>query len=92
MKLIERHTYIDQLKQLNGTPDIKIITGMRRVGKSELLKAYLEYLKNISPDCNIIEIDFMDLKYDNLKNYKKLYNYVENHYNCLLYTSPSPRD
>lgn len=80
MKLIERHTYIDQLKQLNGTPDIKIITGMRRVGKSELLKAYLEYLKNISPDCNIIEIDFMDLKYDNLKNYKKLYNYAENHY------------
>ncbi|MBE2990391.1 ATPase, partial [Sneathia sp. DSM 16630] len=59
MKLIERHTYIDQLKQLNGTPDIKIITGMRRVGKSELLKAYLEYLKNILPDCNIIEIDFM---------------------------------
>lgn len=80
MKLIERHIYIDQLKQLNGTPDIKIITGMRRVGKSELLKAYLEYLKNILPDCNIIEIDFMDLKYDNLKNYKKLYNYVENHY------------
>lgn len=80
MKLIERNQYMDKLKRLRGTPDIKIITGMHRSGKSELLKAYIKYLKNTDKKINIIEIDYANLKFDNLKNYKNLYEYVENQY------------
>lgn len=80
MKLIERNQYMDKLKRLRGTPDIKIITGMRRSGKSELLRAYIKYLKNTDKKINIIEIDYANLKFDNLKNYKNLYEYVENQY------------
>lgn len=80
MKLIERKQYMDRLKRLRGIPDIKIITGIRRSGKSELLRAYMKYLKMENPRINIIEIDFNNLKYDDLKSYHKLFLYVENSY------------
>lgn len=80
MRYIERTQYLDRLKRLRGTPDIKIITGVRRSGKSELLKSYLEYLKNDSKDVNIIYIDFSDYNYNNLKNCDALHNYVESRY------------
>lgn len=62
MKLIERGDYLNRLIHLTDTPDIKIITGLRRSGKSELLKTYIEWLKNNALDENIIYIDFYDLK------------------------------
>ena len=46
MKTITRKKYLDRIIQLNGTPDIKIITGIRRSGKSKLMQAYIEYLKS----------------------------------------------
>ncbi|WP_297021179.1 ATP-binding protein [uncultured Dialister sp.] len=80
MKLITRQKYLDRLIQLNGTPDIKIITGIRRCGKSKLMQAYMAYLKEHFPDSHIIYIDFMDLAYEKLKEYHALHAYVEEHY------------
>lgn len=80
MKLINRQQYLDTLQRLQGTPDIKIITGMRRVGKSELLRAWAQYLKAHDATVNIISIDFADLHFDELKHYKALFNYIEAHF------------
>lgn len=76
--------YLDRLKRLYGTPDIKIITGLRRSGKSELLRSFVNYLIESYNDINIIRIDFGDLKFDSLKNYKSLYDYVEKMYDDSL--------
>lgn len=77
MKLIERGDYLKRLIRLKGTPDIKIIAGLRRSGKSELVRSYIEWLKKNSSDDNVIYIDFYDLKNDKLKTYRALYEYVE---------------
>lgn len=81
MKLITRTDYMPQLIDLLGTPDIKVITGMRRSGKSELMKSTMEYVGKHDRKANIIYVDFYDLQYDSLKDYKSLYAYVENLYN-----------
>ena len=80
MKYIERPEYMQRLLDLMGTPDIKIITGVRRSGKSELMKAYIRRISEIQPDANIIFVDFFDLKYEGLKEYHALYDYIESHY------------
>ena len=80
MKTITRAKYLDRIIELNGTPDIKIITGIRRSGKSKLMQAYIEYLKSHFENINIIFIDFMDLAYEEIKEYHALHAYVEEHY------------
>ena len=80
MKTITRAKYLDRIIELNGTPDIKIITGIRRSGKSKLMQAYIAYLKNNFENINIIFIDFMDLAYEEIKEYHALHAYVEEHY------------
>ena len=79
MKIIERKNYLNRLIRLKGTPDIKIITGLRRSGKSELVRAYMELIRT-NEDTNIIYVDFADLKFDDLKTYKELYNFCEGQY------------
>ncbi len=69
MKIIERKDYINRLIRLRNTPDIKIITGLRRSGKSELVRAYMDWIST-NEDANIIYVDFADLKFDDLKTYK----------------------
>ena len=71
---------MDRMKALKDTPDIKIITGIRRSGKSNLMLAYIEYLKNEFDDANIIFIDYMDLEFEEMKEYHALHKYVEDRY------------
>lgn len=58
MKLIERHYYLDKLKNVMNTPDIKIITGIRRSGKSKLLESFIHYIKGYDKTGNIIHINY----------------------------------
>ncbi len=80
MKYITRENYMNRLIDLQGTPDIKIITGIRRSGKSELMKSFIEYIKKEDTSANIIYIDFTDLAFDEIKEYHNLHEFVENHY------------
>lgn len=77
MKTILRKRYLDRMIALKDTPDIKIITGIRRSGKSQLMQAYVEYLQNHFDNINIIYIDYMDLEFEKIKEYHALHSYVE---------------
>lgn len=63
-----------------GTPEIKVITGVRRCGKSKLLEAFKEYIEAELTDYNIIHINFNLPEYDDLLEYKTLYNYINTKY------------
>ncbi len=80
MKLIERPEYLQKLKSVQGVPDIKVITGIRRCGKSKLMEAFIEYIRNSDKNANIIYIDFSDLDFEELKEYHKLNEFVKNSY------------
>ena len=58
MKLVERTAYLDELKDLLLTPDIKVITGVRRSGKSKLMDALAVWLQANDPQANIIHVNF----------------------------------
>ncbi len=80
MKLIERKQYLDKMINVIGTPDIKVLTGVRRSGKSKLLEAFKAYVSENIPGANIIHINFNLSKYEDLKEYKALNEYIENRY------------
>ena len=71
---------MDRMKDLRDTPDIKIITGIRRSGKSNLMQAYIKYLADNFKDINIIFVDFMNLEYEKIKEYHALHKYIEDRY------------
>ena len=80
MKILERTEYIDQLKRVIGTPDIKVITGIRRSGKSKLMVSFIDYLKKQFKNANIVYIDYNLAKYKDLTNKDSLYEYISNQY------------
>lgn len=80
MKLIDRPHYINQLDNVVNTPDIKILTGIRRSGKSKLLEAFALRIKIQDPTANIIAIDLTKLKFEALKEYHALNEYIETKY------------
>ncbi|MCH3977249.1 MAG: ATP-binding protein [Bacilli bacterium] len=77
MKIIARENYLKQLISVKDTSEIKIITGIRRSGKSQLMLSYIEHLKNNATDINIIYIDFNDIANEKLKKYHALNEYIE---------------
>lgn len=79
MKMIERN-YLKELIDVIGTPDIKVITGVRRSGKSKLLEMFRNYIKANIENVNIININFNLVKFDKLRDYLSLNNYVESNY------------
>lgn len=77
MKLIERTDYLDKLKNTIHTPDIKVITGIRRSGKSKLLEMFIGYLNKTIPDANIIHINYNLFQFSSIKHAEALNEYVE---------------
>lgn len=80
MKLIDRSEYLNKVINVIGTPDIKVITGVRRSGKSKLLEAFKKYVSENIKDSNIIHINFNLAKFEGLKEYHSLNNYIESNY------------
>ena len=62
MQFIVRQKYLDELIELYGTPDIKVITGIRRSGKSVLLQEFITYLQSLEEKSNIVMINLQELE------------------------------
>lgn len=80
MVRIVREEYLGQLKSLVKTPDIKVITGIRRCGKSWLMADFIKWLKEYDPLSNIVFINLQDLQFESLKAYRTLNDYVMKQY------------
>ena len=77
MKLIERPQYLNFLIRNKDLPLIKVITGVRRSGKSTLFTLYKNYLTSSGvPEERIIDINFEDLAFEDLQEYHVLYRYI----------------
>ena len=75
--MIKRNLYLEEIKKYMNKPLIKVITGMRRSGKSMILKLIQEELKNDGIDeKNIIYINFESLVFMDIKNFETLYKYI----------------
>ena len=76
--MIPRDEYLNFLLRFKNQQLIKVISGIRRCGKSTLLELFREYLLNNGVDKEqIIFINFEDLEYEELQDYHKLYNNVK---------------
>lgn len=77
MKLINRASYMDTLTSLIGVPDIKVITGIRRSGKSKLLESLRDFIEATLPDSNVIQINYNLDEFEGLLEYHELLAYVK---------------
>lgn len=77
-KIIERPVYLDQLISLKDKQLIKVVTGIRRCGKSTLFDLYCEYLRKTGvSESQIIRLNLEDPDYHDLQDYMQLFNYVK---------------
>lgn len=78
MERIQRDNYLNILKNFKDQQIVKVITGIRRCGKSTLLEIFQDYLKdNGISDEQIISINFEDADYEELQDRKELYKYIK---------------
>ena len=76
--MVERKEYLDQLEQWREEQVIKVVTGIRRCGKSTLLSQYQDRLKAGGvPAEQIVSVNFEELEYEELLDYRKLYAYLK---------------
>ena len=80
MKLIHRPYYLDNLIGVKDIPDIKIITGVRRSGKSKLLDAFYDYLLKDGQKKNVIRIKLNLKKFEKFLNPDELYKFIDESY------------
>ena len=78
MAWVHRKLYMDRLRALKGTKDIKVITGMRRCGKSELMKAFAAEMASEDPTSNNVYFDLLDLDNEPFLEYHALHQEIEN--------------
>lgn len=77
--MIERPEYLNELKKFKDKDLIKVVTGIRRCGKSTLLEIFKKYLIETGiEEEQIISINLEDLKYNFIKDYMDMYNYINN--------------
>ena len=75
--MIRRDEYLNELIKWKNEKVIKVITGIRRCGKSTILMQYRDYLISSGVNSgNIIYINFEDLEYENLLDYREMYKYI----------------
>ena len=75
--MVRRNEYINELKKWQEKDVIKVVTGIRRCGKSTLLELFQEELKQSGvKDNQIISLNFEDMAYEDLLDHKTLYKYV----------------
>jgi predicted AAA+ superfamily ATPase len=75
MKLITRNHYLNKLIDVKNTPDIKVITGVRRSGKSKLMDAFIDILEK-EENANVIRIKLNLKEFEKLKDKEELYKNV----------------
>ena len=76
--MIQRKEYLDNLIALKDKQVIKVVTGVRRCGKSTLFELYIEHLKQTGvDDSQIISVNLEDLDNANLLDYKALYSHIK---------------
>ena len=80
MKIIERNMYLDKMIRVINTPDIKVITGVRRSGKSKLLELFKQHIESNIVNQNIIHINYNLKKFDDLLTGDKLYNFIDSNF------------
>lgn len=75
--MVGRNNYLDKLKKMKDKQIIKVVTGVRRCGKSTLLHQFRNYLYEcgVEEEC-IISINFEDIGNEKLLDYKKLYQFI----------------
>ena len=79
--MLKRDKYLDQLIEVKDLNLIKVITGVRRCGKSTLLLQYRDYLlENKIKESDILYMSFESAEWYEIKNYKDLYNYIKSKY------------
>lgn len=79
--MLKRDKYLDQLIEVKDLNLIKVITGVRRCGKSTLLLQYKDYLlENGIKDSDILYMSFESAECYEIKDYKDLYNYIKSKY------------
>ena len=79
MKLIDRDYYLNKLQDVRDIPDIKVITGVRRCGKSKLMDAFINLVEK-EKDVHIIRIKLNLKKYSSLLDSEELYSYIQDNY------------